>query len=79
MRRLALLALALGAACTTPLPEPASEGTLFSGGTIYLGHPDWRSTDALFVRRGRVVAVGQEARALASEAGEWVTTSLAST
>lgn len=69
MRRLALLALALAAACVAPLPEPSSKGTLFLGGTIYLGHPEWRATDALFVRRGRVVAVGQEARALGTDAG----------
>ena len=69
MRRLLGLLIALAAACTTPLPEPAAEGTLFSGGTIYLGHPEWRATDALFVRKGRVVAVGAEARALASQAG----------
>lgn len=69
MRRAAALALALAAACAAPLPEPTPEGTLFHGGTIYLGHPDWRATDALFVRKGRVVAAGQEARALAADAG----------
>lgn len=56
------------AACTTPLPEPSPRGTLFHGGTIYLGHPAWQSTDALLVREGVVRALGDEARALAREA-----------
>jgi predicted amidohydrolase YtcJ len=63
-----LSCLLAAAACTTPLPEPSPRGTLFSGGTIYLGHPRWEATDALWVRDGRVTAIGDEARALAREA-----------
>ena len=39
-------------------PEPLARATLFHGGTIYLGAPDWRSVPAILVRDGKVVATG---------------------
>lgn len=68
MRKAPLFVLSLFVACATPLPEPSPRGTLFHGGTIYLGHPQWKTTDALWVRDGRVLALGDEARAAAQEA-----------
>lgn len=69
MRRALVLLLALAAACASPLSAPSPAGTLFRGGTIYLGHPEWQATDALYARDGRVVAVGDEARVQAKAAG----------
>jgi predicted amidohydrolase YtcJ len=69
MRRALLAALALAVGCTSPTDAPTPAGTLFTGGTIYLGHPEWRATDALYARDGRVVALGDDARAQARAAG----------
>lgn len=61
-----LFATALLAACRTDDvprdPRPFEGATLFHGGTIYLGAPEWRSVPALLVRGGRVVAAGDPER-----------------
>ena len=43
-------------------PIAPAEALLIHGGTIYLGAPDWASTDALWIVDGRVRATGAEAR-----------------
>jgi predicted amidohydrolase YtcJ len=62
----ALAVLSLGAGCRSEdepsRPRPLADATLFHGGTIYLGAPDWHSVPALLVRNGRVVAAGEPER-----------------
>ena len=43
-------------------PPPLADATLFHGGRIYLGAPDWEVAPALLVREGRVVAAGEPER-----------------
>lgn len=51
-----------------PLLAPQTGSTLISGGTIYLGAPEWQSVESLLLENGRVVAVGTEAEVLADRA-----------
>ena len=65
---LGLLGALLLGACGSTSRAPASEATLFHNARIYLGHPEWRTVEALLVADGRVVIAGSLA-ALAAAVG----------
>lgn len=64
---LGLLGALLLGACGSTSRAPASEATLFHNARIYLGHPEWRTVEALLVADGRVVIAGSLAECEAAD------------